>query len=100
MADQPRYRLKHPVTLKFRQAGGEEREESITELTLRRPTAKDLRMVDDYGTRIIAMTIALVSSLSELDVEVIERIDAEDFGELAEIVGGFLPDGPMTGATA
>lgn len=99
MAMQTRYTLKHPVTMQFRQADGSVREEAIAELTLRRPTAKDLRLVDTYGTQMVAMMIAMISALCGVEIETVERLDAEDFGELSDMVGDFLPDGPKTGAT-
>lgn len=97
MAMQTIHRLKLPVTLRFRQTDGSEREEQITELTLRRPTAKDLRVVDSFGGQMVGMMIALIAALSGQTVEVIERLDAEDFGDLSDVVGDFLPDGPKTG---
>ncbi|MDM7928661.1 phage tail assembly protein [Blastomonas fulva] len=97
MAMQTIHRLKLPVTLRFRQSDGSEREEQITELTLRRPTAKDLRVVDSFGGQMVGMMIALIAALSGQTVEVIERLDAEDFGDLSDVVGDFLPDGPKTG---
>lgn len=99
MAAQTIHRLKHPVTLQFRQADGQVRDESITELPLRRPTAKDLRLVDSFGGQMVGMMIALIASLSGQTVEVIEKLDAEDFGDLSDVVGDFLPDGPKTGPT-
>lgn len=99
MAAQTIHRLKHPVKLEFRQSDGSIRDESITELKLRRPAAKDLRLVDSYGSQMVGMMIALIAALSGQDIEVIEKLDAEDFGDLSDVVGDFLPDGPKTGAT-
>ena len=99
MAAQTIHRLKHPVTQQFRQSDGSIRDESITELKLRRPSAKDLRLVDSYGGQMVGMMIALIAALSGQEIEVIEKLDAEDFGDLSDVVGDFLPDGPKTGAT-
>lgn len=99
MAAQTIYRLKYPVTLQFRQGDGDIRDEAITELKLRRPTAKDLRLADSFGDRMVGMMIAMISALSGEEETTIERIDAEDFGELADLVEGFLPDGQETGET-
>lgn len=99
MAAQTIHRLKHPVTLQFRQSDGSIRDESIMELKLRRPAAKDLRLVDTYGSQMVGMMIALIAALSGQEIEVIEKLDAEDFGDLSDVVGDFLPDGPKTGGT-
>lgn len=100
MAAQTIYRLKYPVALQFRQGDGEIREESITEIKLRRPTAKELRLADSFGERMVGMMIAMISALSGEEETTVERIDAEDFGELAELIEGFLPDGQKTGETS
>ncbi|PXW78989.1 tail assembly chaperone E/41/14-like protein [Blastomonas natatoria] len=99
MAAQTIHRLKHPVALQFRQSDGSIRDESITELKLRRPAARDLRLVDSYGSQMVGMMIALIAALSGQEIEVIEKLDAEDFGDLSDVVSDFLPDGPKTGAT-
>lgn len=93
------YQLRYPVTLSFRQASGEMREQIISEITLRRPTAKEMRLVDRAGSGMIGLVISMLSVLSGHDEAVIEKIDAEDFGELAEMVSDFFPNGPMGGKT-
>jgi len=93
-----RYTLLYPVTLTFRQANGETREETIDHIQLRRPTAKEMRVVDTATGR-IGMVITMLAMLSGLDESTIERIDAEDFAELAEMVSDFLPSGRTAGKT-
>lgn len=99
MAAQTIHRLKHPVAIQFRQAGGDIRDESITEIKLRRPTGKEMKLIDLYPGRRIHMLHAMIASLSGLDEDVVDRCDAEDLLVLYELVGGFLDDGLMTGAT-
>ena len=99
MAAQTIHRLKHPITLRFRQSDGTERDEDVVELRFRRPIARDLRLVDSFGGRMVAMMIALIAALSGQTEETIERLDAEDFGDISDLVSDFLPDGPKTGAT-
>jgi hypothetical protein len=94
-----RYTLRYPVTLSFRQTSGEVREETISEITLRRPTAKEMRLADRGGIGMVGMIISMLAVLSGHDEETIERIDAQDFGALADMVGDFLPNGPMAGKT-
>lgn len=93
-----RYTLLYPVTLTFRQANGETREETIAHIELRRPTAKEMRLVDK-ASGMVGMVIAMLAALSGHDEAVIERIDAEDFAVLAEMVSDFLPNGPTAGKT-
>lgn len=94
-----RYTLLYPVTLSFRQSTGEVREETISEIALRRPTAKEMRLVDRAGSGMVGLVISMLAILSGHDEEVIEKIDAQDFAELAEMVSDFLPNGPTDGKT-
>lgn len=99
MAAQTIHRLKHPVTMQFRQSGGDVRDESITEIKLRRATGKEMKLIDLYSGRRVHMLHAMIASLSGLDEDVVDRCDAEDLIILYEMVGDFLDDGLMTGAT-
>ncbi len=99
MAMQPRHTLKYPVTRQFRQADGSIRDEAIAEITLRRPTGKEMKLVDLYPGRRVHMLHAMIAALSGHDEDVIDRIDAEDLMILYDMVGDFLDDGPLTGAT-
>lgn len=94
-----RYTLLYPVTLAFRQATGETREETISHIELRRPTAKEMRLVDK-SSGMVSMVIAMLAALSGHDESTIERIDAEDFAALAEMVSDFLPNGRTAGKIA
>ncbi|MGQ2940597.1 MAG: phage tail assembly protein [Blastomonas fulva] len=94
-----RYTLRYPVTLSFRQTSGEVREETISEITLRRPTAKEMRLVDRAGSGMVGLVISMLAILSGHDEDTIERIDAQDFAELADMVTDFLPSGRTAGKT-
>lgn len=67
----------------------------ITELTFRRPVAKDLRAFDKGGE--IAGMIELIASLTGLPVSTIESLSVQDFTACSEVVGGFLDSGRATG---
>lgn len=93
------YTLKHPVETHFRPKGGEERIETLTEVTMRRPKARDLRVMDRYPGK-VAQALALIQTLSGLNPAQVDELDAEDVTGLSEIVGDFLPDTPTTGGTS
>lgn len=72
--------LKHPVD-----ANGEEH----TQITLRRPTVKDL-MVFDREKGEVAKMAALIGVLAGWPPTSVQALDAEDFVAVSEVVGGFL----------
>ena len=90
--------LKHPITTTFRSSAGE-REETVTEVTVRRPKAKDLRVVD-AATGEVAQAIALMAQLTTLTVAQIDDLDVEDFAALGKVIEGFMPPGLLTGKTS
>ena len=90
------YQLKHPIVLKLWAAGAAAREETIQEVTLRRPKAKDLRLLDGQEGN-FARSLTLLGALSGLSRPAIDEMDAEDIKALGEIVGDFFPDLPAIG---
>jgi len=84
------FKLKHPVKM------GDEMVESVT---LKRPTVKHLKIMDSANGD-ISKTAALISELSDLPLSVVDRIDGEDFGVIAEGLGGFFGKPRGTGATS
>jgi hypothetical protein len=92
------YTLLEPVKVTYKGPNGE-REETITEVKLRRPKGKDLRIMDRHEGN-IAKGMAMVARLSGLDDHVIDELDGEDLMVLLDRVAGFLPDGPATGGTS
>jgi hypothetical protein len=73
--------LKHPV-----KAG----DEQIDELTIsRRPTAKDLRCMDQQKGEIAKM-MALLERLTGVPSSVLDAMDGADFTRAAEAVSSFL----------
>ncbi len=99
MSQEPEaYLLSEPLIRRKRVEGGAEVEETITEVTLRRPKAADLRVMDSHkGT--MGQTIALIARLSGLTVGEVDRMEAYDIAELGAQVGGFL-EKPKAGGTS
>ncbi|WP_448660297.1 phage tail assembly protein [Sphingomonas sp. CJ99] len=71
------YGLRHPVEQRKR-IGTEETSDWIHEVTLRRPTGKDLKLIDQYRTQPMELTIQMVAALTGLPVKTVEAFDAED----------------------
>ena len=73
--------------------------ETITELQLRAPKAKDfigMPMSGHTGGDIIKLAV----KLSGQPDAVIGELSIGDFMEVADIIGGFFPDGQLTGPTS
>lgn len=87
-----------PVTLKLKRpvAFGEE---SISELVLREPKAKDFRGLKVYGDGSFAIGdfLALASRLSNQPLSVIEELSVEDMTHVLSVVGSFFGNGLPTG---
>ncbi len=86
--------LKHPI-----EAHGE----TITALTLRRPTLgtlKHLKLSEDMMAELTgADLVAIVSSLAGIPPSSVEQIDLEDLEEVGKAIGDFFGTSPRTGAT-
>jgi hypothetical protein len=95
--------LKHPIIRETRDADGNEHEEELRPVgfvvQVRRPRAKDMRTIDGFEGREIAGSIALIARLSNLSEEEADLLDAEDLGELGNVLGEHAPNGPTTGTT-
>lgn len=64
--------------------------ETINEITLRRPKAKDLKNMEKHTGGDITRSIHMVADLTGLDIATIEELDGEDFQHLNDKVGSFL----------
>lgn len=69
----------------------------ITELKLRRPKAKDFRVMDNAKGE-IGKSLALAQQLSGIPAPMLDNLDGSDFIELSEAVQGFLKPSQATGA--
>ena len=84
-----KYALKYPVTVGT---------EKITELTLRRPTVKELRQ--SGGGNALAASFELVARLADVPLSTIDQLDGADGVAVLEIVEDFLPSSRKTGSAA
>ncbi|MCP3735977.1 phage tail assembly protein [Sphingomonas sp. RP10(2022)] len=80
--------LKYPVTIG---------DETVREVTLRRPTGADLLILDEYRDRPMALTIEMIGRLSTnhlLLPATVKMLDAEDIAPLGEIAMNGIGNGP------
>jgi len=87
-------KLQYPVT----DADGE----VFEELIIRRPIVKDLRAIDETKGDIAKIAVlierlATSPNKTAMTSVAVNRIDAEDFATLGDIVGSFLEKSPQTG---
>jgi hypothetical protein len=76
--------------------------EAFEELSFRRPTVKDMKVMDGVKgeiekTAVLIGRIATNQSGTQLSSIVVDRIDAEDFAKIAELIGSFFEKPPQTG---
>jgi len=84
-------RLTRPLSLRFRKPGGEEREETLEELTFRRATGADLREVGKHTRdNAVAAALTLTSRLTGQPERVIDQLDGEDASNAAVVANGFF----------
>ena len=89
--------LKYPVTIDGK---------TYDSVTMRRAKAKDMRVVDEFseqltgkdnGAGAISASIALIATLSDTPLNVVEELDNVDFVRIAEHLGSFFGE-PDAGA--
>lgn len=81
--------LAHPIEF-----GGER----IEKLVLRRPVARDFRLLKSMEFP-FAMMLDLAAALANLPAAALDALDVEDVPRVLEAVGGFLGGFPGTGKT-
>lgn len=97
------YALKFPIIRETKLEGVVSEEELRPAgfcVVLKRPRAKDLKIMDQYDGRDIAGSIALIARISNLSEEEVELLDGEDLGDLGKLLEKKKTDGPKTGETA
>jgi hypothetical protein len=96
------YALRHPIVRETRDAEGNEHEEELRPagfiVVIKRPRAKDMRALDKFGDG-VGGSIAIIARLTNLSDEEADLLDAEDFGELGNVLDEHAPNGPTTGET-
>jgi hypothetical protein len=85
---------------------GQRDPQTVTHLTIRRPTAADLKKAPRESKHEGAAPYASVEFFAELLMDlpsraertaVMDKVDLEDLARIGEVVAGFLPDGLRTG---
>lgn len=99
-ADTLVWTLRRPVTLTFRQHGGNERQEQIDSVKLRRANGGDLLIFDQFQAQPMRLMLEAVARLSGLDLDVVKKLDADDLGPLGNAALSRLEGGPAIGGTA
>jgi hypothetical protein len=79
-----RYELKYPVTLG---------QETTKEITLKRPTVKDVMAANRAGGVPAEVELRMVSLLSGLSAEVIAELDMEDYTAVQSLLGKLVNTG-------
>ncbi len=97
--------LLHPIAIDKKLPGSDEIETEELKpagfvVTMRRPKAKDIRAFDKHGDAEIAATIELIVACSNLGTIEAENLDADDFGELGNLLAASARGGPKTGGSA
>jgi len=93
------YELIHPIEQIFSGAHGATRTETIATVTFRRPTGKDMLLLDEYQDKPMRLTLEMIAALSDLTTAQVHKLDAADIGPLGDIDMGFVTAGPATGET-
>ena len=76
--------------------------EVYTELTLKRPTVKDMKVLDSAKGEIekiaiLIQRVAKSSQGSDMPSYLVDKMDVEDFAKLGEVVSSFFEKSPQTG---
>jgi len=80
--------LKHPISVN---------DEPVTTLSFpERIKLKHMKAMD-VATGEIGKMAALIGSMAELPMSAVDQIDAEDFAQIGEVLGGFLGQSPAIG---
>ena len=98
------YNLKFPIIRETRDTEGEEHEEVLRPagfcVTVKRPRAKDVKIMDDFDGRDISGSMALLVRISNLDAEQVDLLDSDDLGALGNLLNSVSGNGPKTGESA
>jgi hypothetical protein len=62
----------------------------INEITLRRPTVKDMRVARVTGKDDAAQEINLIANLAQVTTEAVESLDMADFVKVQKALAGFF----------
>lgn len=91
--------LNNPIVSTLKAPDGQERKETVSELTFRAPTARDMLVLDNVPGE-VARGIALIAVLTGLTERQIGNMAADDFVRAGAVIAGFMPSGLLTGGTS
>ncbi|WP_163833294.1 phage tail assembly protein [Spartinivicinus ruber] len=63
---------------------------TVDSITLRRPKARDLKIMETTKGGDISKSITLIAHLAEISPKAVEDLDAADFQKVSEVVASFL----------
>ena len=63
---------------------------TVNEISLRRPTVKDMRVARITGKDDAAQEINLIANLAQITTEAVESIDMADFVKVQKALAGFF----------
>jgi hypothetical protein len=94
------YKLLYPVTVTtYPGDGSDERHETIASVEVRRPVAKDFRMLDSVIAGDVGKSLAMIEQLTGLMRVQVDKLDGLDMTAIGAIIEGFMEPGPPTGGT-
>ena len=82
--------MKEPTTITLEDPVEKKSGEQVTELTLRPPTMRDVRMALDGAKGDVAQSIELVTLLSGQPRVIVEGMTPQDFAKASDAVADFL----------
>lgn len=98
------YNLKFPIIRETRSSEREEQEEVLRPagfcVVVKRPRAKDVKIMDDFDGRDISGSMALLARISNLDSEEVDLLDSDDLGALGNLLNSASGNGLKTGESA
>lgn len=87
-----------PITMTFNSGKPDERTETVAEVTIRAPKARDMRVVDKH-TGQVAQSLAMIAQLTGLAIMQVDELDVVDVTAIGDIIEGFTKPGPPIGQT-
>ena len=98
------HNLKFAIIRETKAHDGEIREEILKpagfEVVVRRPLARDMKIMDQYEDRPITGSMVMLASISNLDSDEVDLLDAEDMGALGNLLSVESTTGLKTGLIA
>ncbi len=90
--------LLYPVSYRLRQ-GSMDRQEVLSEITIRRPTGADLRDISKIKDS-IEQGVRTFVLLSGQPAAIFDKLDLDDINLISGVIEGFLSRSPATGKTS